>query len=358
MEITGAVLCGGKSSRIGMEKAFRTLNGKPIFEQVLEVLEKIFENIVISSNNRRLFSPYGFPVIEDIYKDKDAIGGIYSVLKNISTQYVFVVACDMPFIDENAIRYLINQANGYDVVVPKVKGKYQPLFALYSKNCIDLIERNILNHRLKIVDIIEQMNSKIVSGKELKKICNIEKNFFNINTEDDFLKAISGNFKDAPVIGIVARFSNSGKTTLIENLIKVFNNKEVKISVIKHTFHPVEVDKEGKDSYRFFNAGADAVVINSDNEIVVRKRMQKSMPVKYIKDKFLKDTDMVIIEGHKTGNFAKIELIKDDQKEFLFQNDKNIIGLVSNFVVNSSLPQFRHNEVEKIAEFIEVEILN
>ena len=350
--ITAAILCGGKSTRMGREKSLRKLHGKAVFEHVLEKLKPVFKKIVISSNNKHCFSEYNLPVINDIVENCDALGGIYSVLKNVQSDYVFFIACDMPFAYEEVIRFIIQNSEGYDAVVPRIKGRFQPLFAIYSKKCLPLIEKNIIQKKLKIFDVIEKVHSKILDEKELKKICDIEKNFFNINTEEDFYNALNGNFRDASVVAFIAKHSNSGKTTLIKKIISNLKKSGFKVAAIKHTFHEIEFDTKGKDSYNFFHAGADAVVINSKNEIIIRKRTETQLPVKYIKDSYLKDTDIILTEGNKTGNLPKIELIKEGQKNFLFNNDKNIIAVVSNEKINSDLPIFKHDEHEKLTQFI------
>ena len=355
-KITAAILCGGKSTRIGREKAFTLLNNIPIFEHVLEKLKNIFSKIIISSNNPMLFEKYNIPIVEDIAKNKDAIGGIYSILKYMDTEYAFIVACDMPFIDEKAVEILIKNINDNDIVIPRINGRFQPLFAIYSKNALPEIEKSIKENNLKITSILDKSKTKVVSDSYFQSI-NIEKNFFNINTEKDYEKAVKNKFKDTLVIAIVAKSSNSGKTTFITNLIKLFKQDNYKVAIIKDTFHKVEIDKKGKDSYKFFETGADSVVINSANELVVRKRLEKKFPVKYIKDKFLDEMDIILLEGHKTGNFTKIELIKDEQKDFLFENDPNIIAVVSNKNLECSVPLFKHNEYKKIYEFIRAKCL-
>ena len=355
-KITGAILCGGKSTRIGREKAFTLLNNIPIFEHVLNKLKGIFSKTVISSNNPVLFEKYKIPVVEDIVKDKDAMGGIYSILNYVDTEYAFIVACDMPFIDKRAVNVLIENIDDNDIVMPRINGRFQPLFAIYSKKTLPIIEKSINENNLKITSILNKNKTKVVTDSYFQNI-DIKRNFFNINTEKDYEKAVKNKFKDTLVIAIVAKSSNSGKTTLITNLIKFFKNDNFRVGVIKDTFHKVEIDREGKDSYKFFETGADSVVINSANELVVRKKLEKKYPVKYIKDKFLDDMDVIILEGHKTGNFTKIELIKDKQEEFLFENDPNVVAVVSNKYLECPVPLFKHNEYEKIYQFIKTKCL-
>jgi len=356
MDITAVILCGGKSSRMGREKTFEQINGLPIIEHILNVVRNIFQNIVINSNNPHLFKSYNLPVIEDIIPNKKSIGGIYSVLKKIDTKYAFVVACDMPFLLEGAFRLMLKkiEENDYDIVFPKIQGQFQPFFAIYSKNCIPAIEELIYQGKFKSSLLVDKVNVKIVDQGEFKNISDIDKLFFNINTEHDFENALKGRFKKTKIFGIVAKNSNSGKTTLIRKLIKRFKDEKFRVAVIKNTFHKIEIDKEGKDSYHFFQDGADAVVITSNDEIVIRKRKDEEhkFPIKYIRDNYLSDVDVIILEGHKTGNIPKIELIKNDQREFIFTNDSAVSAIVSDKYIDTPLPVFKFDEDQKIFEFI------
>ncbi len=351
--ITAAILSGGKSSRMGYDKSLAILNGIPIIEHVINSLKNIFNNIVISGEK-----PYSnYPLIKDIYKNRDSIGGIYSVLKSIDTEYAFITACDMPFIEENAIKLLLNNIDNNHLIIPKIKGKFQPLFAIYSKSCILPIEELMSTNKLKISHLINKVKTKIINEEDFKKICNVNKNFFNINSEKDFEKAINNDFNEAQFIGIVAKHSKSGKTTLIKNLIPFFKQDGYNISIIKNVFHKLEIDKKGKDSYIFFESGADSVVINSNNEIVVRKRKIENIPLKYIRDYFIQESDVILVEGHKKGNFPKLEVIKEGQDSFLFKTDDNIIAIIGNQKINSTLPFFKLDEYNKIYQFIKNKFL-
>ena len=184
-EITGVILAGGKSSRIGQDKSFLHLNGKPLIEVAIDNLSEIFKSLLIITNNPKPYKTFGIRVAGDRIKDCGPLGGIYTGLSISENMNNFVVACDMPFLDKELISYMIEEIGDYDVVIPKFNGRLQPLCAIYSKNCIKPIENQIFNQKLKIVDFFKDVKVKIIENEEIKKIESAERSFFNINTPED-----------------------------------------------------------------------------------------------------------------------------------------------------------------------------
>ncbi len=352
--ISAAILCGGKSTRIGKFKPFLEINGDIIIEKIITTLKQFFSEIIISANKKDYFKKYNLKVFEDIIPNKDIFGGIYTILKNISTDYVFIVPCDMPFLDPELIKFTLSQNfYNYDILFYAIKGRFQPLFGIYHKNCVKFFEDAVKQTNFpRLMDITNLYKTLIISEKDIPSSINIEKAFFNINTEEDYYKAQNNQFKEIPILGIVAKYSNSGKTTLIEKLIEQFKKEKFKVGVLKHTVHTIEIDKKGKDTYRFYEKGADTIIIDTYDQIVIRKRLNSPVPVKYIKDTYFKDVDIVLVEGHKGGNFPKIEIIKKEQDDFLYTNDSNIIAVITEKKILTSLKIFQPNDIQKIYNFI------
>lgn len=169
----------------------------------------------------------------------------------------------------------------------------------------------------------------------------------------------SDSLPQTPVIGFVAP-SGTGKTSYISRLIPLMENRGINVAVIKHTHHDFEIDKPGKDSYKFRNAGARQTVIAAKSRIAsiteLRDRLlpdaNLAMCLRYI-DKAI--IDLVIVEGFKHEQYAKIEIHRSALKnEFLFHDDSNIIALVSDARPESKcdLPIFDINDPKQISEFI------
>lgn len=191
--ITGIILAGGRSRRMGKDKSFILLSGKPLIEVLIDKLSSLFKDLIIISNKPHLYKRYGIRIVKDILPDRGPLGGIYTGLLSSSSVYNFFVACDMPFLNINLVRYISQESNDYDVIVPQYNGKLQPLCAIYSKNCIRPIETELSINHLRVTDFFRYVKVKIISSEEeFKNIDPKELCFVNMNTPQDYKK-----FKDS-----------------------------------------------------------------------------------------------------------------------------------------------------------------
>lgn len=190
-DITGVILVGGKSRRMGKDKAFLKVDGKPLFERVLDVFRESFAQVVLVGNREECFTGYGLPVLPDIYPGS-SLGGLYTGLHNATTEYVFVSSCDLPFPNTDVLRYLCSLRNGYDAVVPTTANGYEPLFALYSKSCLGPIKRLLDSGDFCAYAYYPQVRVRYVAHEELARFDRDGKAFLNINTPEEFAK-IGGN---------------------------------------------------------------------------------------------------------------------------------------------------------------------
>ncbi|MHC1681967.1 MAG: molybdopterin-guanine dinucleotide biosynthesis protein B [Clostridiaceae bacterium] len=165
------------------------------------------------------------------------------------------------------------------------------------------------------------------------------------------------NKKKPVVISIVATRSDTGKTTLIEGLIKVLKDRNYTIGVLKHDAHKFEIDKEGKDSYRFSKAGADNVIISSSEKLAMIKIVKEQVELEEI-IRFFDDLDIVLIEGYKNNKYPKIEVHRKGVDSKLLCEDSNFdistfIAVASDEDLDLSLPVIDLNDINSIACFIE-----
>ena len=161
------------------------------------------------------------------------------------------------------------------------------------------------------------------------------------------------------VIGIVG-WKDTGKTTLIEKLINEFNLRNLTVSTIKHSHHRVSVDREGTDSFRHFNAGANETILASETGWIKFSR-QKSKSKSNLEFLFkqIVPVDIIIVEGFKFSEHKKIEVVSSmSKKKHLFETDKTICGLVydRHKIQRTELPQFERNGIEDICNFIETSL--
>jgi len=186
-EITGVILVGGKSDRMGRDKAFLELGGKPLIERLLKVFSESFTQIVLVGDREERFASYGLPVLPDIYPGS-SLGGLYTGLYHAATEYIFAAPCDLPFPSGEVLRHLCSLRNGYDVVVPTTAKGYEPLFALYSKSCLGPIKGLLDSGDYCAYAYYPQVRVRYVAYEELARFDRDGRAFLNINTPEDFAK--------------------------------------------------------------------------------------------------------------------------------------------------------------------------
>jgi molybdopterin-guanine dinucleotide biosynthesis protein A len=178
------ILAGGKSTRMGRNKALVPVLEHKMIERIVRLLAVDFSEIIISANDD-VFDDIGVRVVPDIIKGSGPLGGIHAALGKSSRENNFFVACDMPFLDTKLAGYMIGLLAGYDIVVPKVGEYYQPLFAAYKKTCLSAIESKLNQGINKIISFYPDVSCRFVSYEEIKKYGDPEKIFFNVNTPVD-----------------------------------------------------------------------------------------------------------------------------------------------------------------------------
>lgn len=168
------------------DKAFLEIDGRPLVERSLEVLQNVFSEVIISSNKPELFTRFEVPIVKDELPNRGPIEGLYQGLKAATNDLVFFVACDMPFIKEDFIRFLARWVPGNDIVVPKTQAGLHPLHAFYHRRCLSTIKNNLEAGRLKIIDLFLDCSVKYVEEMELKSFGDLTKVFYNVNTPEDW----------------------------------------------------------------------------------------------------------------------------------------------------------------------------
>ncbi|MDP2938929.1 MAG: molybdenum cofactor guanylyltransferase [Candidatus Omnitrophota bacterium] len=182
------ILAGGKSRRMGFDKAFIKIEGMPIIKRELSLLKKIFKEVIIVTNGLDKYRGFKkVSIIKDVIPERGPLGGIYSGLISSNSLYNFVVACDMPFINEALIKYMIKNKESYDIILPKINGRYHPLFGIYNKRCLPIIKHMLEQNRLKISDIFLKLKCYFISRKKIEEFDQGLLSLVNINTKDDLL---------------------------------------------------------------------------------------------------------------------------------------------------------------------------
>ena len=189
-DITGVILVGGKSKRMGRDKAFLEIGGKTLFEKVLEAFSENFSRIILIGDRGDRFANFKMPIYADLFPGS-SLGGLYTGLYYAETDYIFVSSCDLPYPSSRVIRHVSLLTGGCDAVVPKLSHGYEPLFAAYAKSCLSPIKRMLEERNYCVYDLYPMINVKDVTEEELESVVESPYSFINLNTPAEY-EAVKG----------------------------------------------------------------------------------------------------------------------------------------------------------------------
>ena len=187
IQCSGVILAGGLNSRFsGRNKAMIEVGGRRILDRIYEIFSQIFEEIVIVTNDPIRYSEWNALLVTDIFPIRSSLTGIHSGLFSVSNPYAFITACDAPFLKRELIECLIELIDTKsDVIVPETSRGFEPLCAVYSKNCLGLIENSLKREKFKIRKIFDKLRIKKVSESLLRQHDPNLESFININTPQE-----------------------------------------------------------------------------------------------------------------------------------------------------------------------------
>ena len=188
--VSGIILAGGKSVRMGTDKALLKLGPYYIIERISLVLRTMVDEIIIVTDRPERYAKYGDSTTFDIWPGNGPMGGIHAGLVQCSHSWALVTACDLPFISTSVGRLLMRCAADYDVVVPRYQGYLESLYAMYNKSCIEIFEQHLTQGLVKINRLYEEFNTRYLEEEEMLAVePHLERVFFNLNTPEDIIKA-------------------------------------------------------------------------------------------------------------------------------------------------------------------------
>jgi len=186
--VTGVILAGGLSTRYGQNKAFLQIGGVRLIEHIVEEMKGIFHQVILVTNQKRDFEYLKLPMVEDLIKGLGPIGGIYTGLSAISGQAGFFVACDMPLLHKDLIRYMVEIIDHHGAVVPSVGELVEPLHAVYARSSLDIIKGLIEEKRYQVRLFYDRLRVRYVNEDEIRRFCCPQEAFLNINTPEEFVR--------------------------------------------------------------------------------------------------------------------------------------------------------------------------
>ena len=189
MDTSCIILAGGKSLRLGHDKLLEEIGNKSLLEQVISRIDSLSRDIIIVTAEERTFpqldSHPKLKIVSDIFPGRGSLGGIYTGLVTSDSFYNLVIACDMPFVNQPLLRYMIEVSDGFDFVLPRINNLFEPLHAVYSKNCVAPMEFILKQGRKVIIELFNFVKVRYVEAEEIDRFDPQHLSFFNINTKED-----------------------------------------------------------------------------------------------------------------------------------------------------------------------------
>jgi molybdopterin-guanine dinucleotide biosynthesis protein A len=170
---------------MGLNKALLELDGQTLIARVLDRLALLCDELIVSADAVELYADLPVQVVPDLVPGRGALGGIHAGLTAMCNDKAVVVACDMPLLSLRLLRYMVTLSPGYDVVVPRLEGFYEPLHAVYSARCVEPIARLITEGSRRIVDFYRQVRLREVTEEDVR-LFDAALSFVNVNTPQDW----------------------------------------------------------------------------------------------------------------------------------------------------------------------------
>jgi len=193
LETSCIVLAGGKSLRLGYDKVLETVGNRSLLQLVVSGVASLGSEVIIVATSKQIVpQSIDYPrlkVVTDIYPGKGPLGGIYTGLATSTSFYNLVVASDMPFLNQALLRYMIQLAANFDLVVPRVGNLVEPLQAVYAKSCLTPIECMIKQDKLSVNQLFRLVKTRYVEAEEIERFDPNHLSFFNVNTKADLKRA-------------------------------------------------------------------------------------------------------------------------------------------------------------------------
>jgi molybdopterin-guanine dinucleotide biosynthesis protein A len=171
---------------MGRDKAFLSVGGRPVIERVIERVAPLSDDLTLITNEPAPYRYLGQRLVGDVVPGKGSLGGIYTAIHAAHYDHCLAVACDMPFLNPDLLRYLIGLAPGYDVVIPRIAKFPETLHAVYGKRCLEPIKRRLLADQLKIVGFFDEVRVRTVERDDVARFDPAFRSFLNMNTPADW----------------------------------------------------------------------------------------------------------------------------------------------------------------------------
>jgi molybdopterin-guanine dinucleotide biosynthesis protein A len=193
----GVILAGGLASRMGgRDKAFAAVDGEPIAVRTVGLFQCLFPQVIVATNRPERFAGLGVETVGDRHPGCGPLAGIHAAMLASRAPWVFVVACDMPGLDPDVIRWLLSRPRTAEAVVPRWEDDVEPLHALYAVQTLPVVERCLAGGRWAMREFLPAIRVDYVDERELRALGGAARSLLNVNTPEE-LAALGGRFEEA-----------------------------------------------------------------------------------------------------------------------------------------------------------------
>ena len=339
--VRALILCGGKSRRMGTDKTVLTLEGTTLLERAAAFWRSVpgIDAVLaaVGSADHLSALPEGVTPVYDLYPGCGPMAGIHAAFAQTDTELLYVSAVDMPFLRADA---LLPPPAG-DAAVYTLQGRPEPLFAVYRRSCLAALERALREGRYKMNALLRDLDTAYIPLPEAWIPL-----LANLNTPADRLRALAGT----PPVVVFTGWSGSGKTTFLEKLLPQLTARGLRVNLVKHDAHGFQMDKPGKDTWRFARAGAAATAISGPNGWAVLSPDRIGLEELIAR---LPPADLILVEGHKHSPYPKVEIHRRATGKPFIVRDGTLLAAVTDEPIDGiAAPQLGLEDVSGCAELL------
>ncbi|MFA5951241.1 MAG: molybdenum cofactor guanylyltransferase MobA [Hyphomicrobium sp.] len=369
--VAGLLLAGGQSRRMrGGDKALAELGGRSMLAHVMARMQSQVSSMVLSTNGDPApFAGFGLPIVAD------AVGGFQGPLAGVlaglrwagahapEVSHIVSVSTDAPFLPRDLVGQFI-QIAGDDlvakpsrnrVVVAASGGRVHPVIALWPVALADEIEAALGRSENKVQVLQERFGVAVVEYAFKRFGCELVDPFFNVNTPEELEEARGIIAKAEPLVMGIAGWKNSGKTTLVVGLTEELTRRGLRVATVKHSHHEIVGLGEDTDTARHLRAGAVATALVTPSCSGVLPELHEGPEPELGKAlSWLRDADLVLVEGYKRAAIRKIELRRRGSVEpGLAETDQLVIAIAADHEVPwARVPVFDLDDIRGLADLI------
>ena len=371
-----ALLVGGRSTRMGEDKALVAFGDGTLLEWVRDRLAPLFAHAFIVAREPERFQGFGLAVVNDALPESGSVVGVYTAMLASPSDRVLCVACDMPFVTPRLARSLAERSGDFDVFAPRHGGRVEPLCAVYSKRGLDTVREFILAGGRRIGEVHDKLKTGYLDLDD-GRCGHPERLFANVNTPEEleasrqaaeheetaWLVALQPRVREfidlspLPTVSFVGK-KKSGKTTVVLGVVRELRSRGHRVAVIKHDTHGFEIDVPGTDTYRFGELGTEVVGISSPDKYVWQNSVSVEPGLMELVRQIAEPVDIVITEGFKKEAAPKVEVSRRERSTELVSTRDELIGIASDQEFpDQSAPQFALDDFAGLANLLEQRIL-